>query len=114
MDRQYNAPAYISLYPVLREIAMEYGYTLAIHGTVDRDLDLIAIPWTDDASDPADMVKALIDRVELILTPIPKEGNPSSKPHGRTAWHLSFGWTGMYVDLSVTPRIEKARGEDDE
>ena len=29
----------------LKKIALEYGYNLVIHGSMNRDLDLIAIPW---------------------------------------------------------------------
>ena len=29
----------------LKDIACEYGFNLVVHGSLNRDLDLIAIPW---------------------------------------------------------------------
>lgn len=43
------APAYTFLYPILCEAARACGYALAIHGTMQRDLDLVAVPWVDEA-----------------------------------------------------------------
>jgi hypothetical protein len=36
---------YTSLLPELRRVAREYGYELGLHGSMTRDLDLIAAPW---------------------------------------------------------------------
>lgn len=43
------AAAYAALIPVLVEAAREAGYALAVHGTLARDCDLVAAPWTDEA-----------------------------------------------------------------
>lgn len=29
----------------MKDIALKYGYNLVLHGSLNRDLDLIAIPW---------------------------------------------------------------------
>jgi hypothetical protein len=31
----------------MKQIAESYGYNLVVHGSMNRDLDLIAIPWND-------------------------------------------------------------------
>lgn len=53
------AAVYAHLYPSLVVDARELGYALALHGSMARDLDLVAIPWTDDAASaraqPADL-----------------------------------------------------------
>lgn len=36
---------YAYYFEVLKEIARDYGYNLVLHGSLNRDLDLIAIPW---------------------------------------------------------------------
>lgn len=53
------APAYVGMYVILSEVAREHGYALAIHGTVSRDFDLIAIPWTETAGDPELLIEKL-------------------------------------------------------
>lgn len=31
----------------LRDIAREHGYALSVHGSVARDIDIVAIPWVE-------------------------------------------------------------------
>jgi len=42
-----SAAFYAVVYPTLRDVAKLHGYALAIHGTMTRDFDLVAIPWTE-------------------------------------------------------------------
>ena len=41
----------------LKEIALKYGYNLVLHGSLNRDMDLIAIPWGDTIGDKKEMIK---------------------------------------------------------
>jgi len=43
----------------LKEIAKDFGYNLVVHGSMNRDLDLIAIPWIDDPKPELDMIQEL-------------------------------------------------------
>lgn len=43
----------------LKEIAKEFGYNLVVHGSMNRDLDLIAIPWVDDPKAELDLIHEL-------------------------------------------------------
>ena len=43
----------------LKEISREFGYNLVLHGSLNRDLDLIAIPWVDDPKPELDCINAL-------------------------------------------------------
>lgn len=92
---------YAALYPELREVARQHGYALALHGSLVRDLDLVAIPWTDEAGEPDALVRAIVERCGAL---VPGD-NPTPKPHGREAWTILFGDGGGYIDLSVMPRI---------
>lgn len=40
---------YVELLPKLRYVAYELGWGLGVHGSMRRDLDLIAVPWTKKA-----------------------------------------------------------------
>lgn len=97
------APAYASYYPVLCEVARELGYCLAVHGTMARDLDLVAVPWTDGAATAEELVEAVWKRVAWMSTKDKVVDGPEAKPHGRRAWCIPM-MGGAYVDLSVTPR----------
>lgn len=75
------------------------GYAIAVHGSMQRDLDLIAVPWTERAVQP----KALVDRMCESLG-VSCIGGPTTKPHGRVAYTLALGGA-FTMDLSVTPRV---------
>jgi hypothetical protein len=55
--------AKLSLYAyyflALKEIAKDHGYNLVLHGSLNRDLDLIAIPWVNDPKLEIDLINAL-------------------------------------------------------
>lgn len=83
---------------VIRKLAREVGYAIGEHGTKERDLDIIAVPWTTDAVDR----QTLIDHIcrNLPGTFIDDE----QKPHGRVAVTISMkGWYRP-IDLSICPR----------
>ena len=48
---------YAIYYEHLKQIAQNYGYNLVVHGSMNRDLDLIAIPWVDNPRPEQDMIK---------------------------------------------------------
>lgn len=101
----------------IRERARELGYAIAVHGTLIRDIDLIAVPWTLDAvsaSVLAQAIKLVIEKVNgcaymgyTIDKPaeFSMAGCPGRKPHGRLCWTFTLQrQQGPYIDLSVTPR----------
>jgi hypothetical protein len=95
------APAYmVGIYPALAQIARDHGYALALHGSLQRDLDLIAVPWTPEASGPDVLLKALCE--EFDTPDNNKDSGPTVKPHGRLAWTIPLWW-GAYIDLSIMP-----------
>lgn len=87
------------LYILLRDKAREHGYALAVHGSMGRDFDFIAVAWTEDASEPIDLVKDLWNVAGLLKWEA-SNAEPTLKPHGRKAWAIQIG-VGPYIDLSV-------------
>lgn len=94
-------PCFAVMYGRLSLIAREYGYALTVHGSMQRDLDLVAVPWVEDASEPVDLVEAIRGAVGGFLSP--SDPGPTVKPHGRLGWAIHLGG-GPYIDLSVCPR----------
>ncbi len=102
------------LYPLLIEplrlVAREHGYALGVHGSEERDLDLIAAPWAEPLSDACALAEAIRVKAEEIagyafLSPHESDdffqaGCPGHKPHGRLTWSFHLGG-GPYIDLSV-------------
>lgn len=95
-----RATFYAALYPALREAAHGVGYALALHGSLTKDLDVVAVPWTDSAAPTGELVKAVCEAAGGFTHP----DGPKVQPHGRMTWTIFLGSTGGYVDLSVMPR----------
>lgn len=79
------------------ELARMFGYAIAVHGSMQRDLDLVAIPWTDEARPASDLVDWLCDNLGAM-----KAGKPGYFPHGRVVYSLEMGGC-CFMDLSVMP-----------
>lgn len=99
------AKAYAALIGPLRAKARELGYALGVHGSIKRDIDLIACPWTSEAVAPDVLAEAMRVEAERVIgfavygadDTWPRLG----KPHGRLCWTIHFN--GTYIDLSVMP-----------
>jgi hypothetical protein len=105
----YIAGAYAFMLPILQEKVRPLGYALAVHGSMNRDFDLIAVPWDDGAVAPAsDVHRAIFNVVAPYSTPNAKHG-PEKKPHGRIAWIIPLVG-GAAIDLSVMPRKRRTAG----
>lgn len=93
------APAYmVGIYPALATKAREHGYALALHGSIQRDLDVIAIPWIETVSTPEQLVIALCE--EFDAEPNHPLTEPTIHPHGRISYSIPLWW-GAYIDLSI-------------
>lgn len=107
-------PCYAVYYQTLIPIARDHGYALAIHGSMTRDCDLIAVPWTKEASKPVDLILAFKDAILGVFTRHDFDhigdvySHATLKPHGRLAWALHLtdeGCHGPYLDISVMQKV---------
>lgn len=90
-----RAPIYTAMvYPELAEICRKHGYALAVHGSLARDFDLIAIPWADTVSTYGEVI------AEITQTFAVKQvGKPERKMHSR--WCYILSWCGdAFMDFS--------------
>lgn len=131
MDKPLHAKPQLYAYYFyeLKDIAREYGYNLVVHGSMNRDLDLIAIPWVDDPKPELEMIQALNKHM---TGHIAAEGHEkevyliSNQPGGRHCYVIQLNRGGYrrnkegdiadpiefvedpqyYIDISVTPTIK--------
>lgn len=92
--------------PLLRTAARENGYALAIHGSLSRDLDLIAVPWTDDAKDLETVIEALAAATKEAtgwghIAGRSEMHGRTPKPHGRVAVTI-LASAELSLDISFT------------
>lgn len=78
-----------------------YGYALAMHGSFTRDLDLIAMPWTNSACEAEKLIQQIEYRTEWKR----QKREPSQREHGRMVWTLTSPKfeCARFVDFSVVP-----------
>ena len=106
---------YESCIPKIREVARACGYAIGVHGSLRRDLDLIAVPWIEDHKDKDFLAHSI--QVACCGMHMAKY-EWEAKPCGRFAVSFSVCWTSCegefenmisrgHVDLSVMPRIDK-------
>ena len=115
----------------LKEIAVQFGYNLVLHGSLNRDLDLIAIPWSDNPKDELSLITALAEHLGgmVMYKGIDGEKNSASStlPGGRTNYVIDLNRGGYkknmkgeiidpldftpdpeyYLDISVTPFVKR-------
>lgn len=89
--------------PKLIPVAKRLGYAIALHGSFQRDLDVVAVPWTEDAVSAEELAEALRQEVHGWLQR-DQDPCPGKKPHGRLAWTIHTEDGVGHIDLSVMPR----------
>jgi len=116
--KHFKPGLYAMFYEQMKNIAMEYGYNLVVHGSMNRDLDLIAIPWTNECCFTKEQL--MIKEFQQYLTGVEltsqnKEVTFTTLPGGRHAYVISLNrgdrhgeWVRFedsqyYLDISVTP-----------
>lgn len=109
----YIASLLDDLLPPLRMAARGLGYSIAVHGSLKRDIDLVAIPWTTGASTPEKLFDHMVGVTAGVLGRATPNSDWTDKPHGRRARSIiTAGDT--YLDLSVMPRVPKPQPAESE
>ncbi len=112
-DKEHNFRSMVSIYsqllPIIREEGKRLGYAIAVHGSMQRDLDLIAVPWIEDASSTEELVAMIAKSVSgFVIGDVHTRGGldePTQKPHGRKSWNICWGGLAL-IDLSVMPLVK--------
>lgn len=114
---------YAYYFESLKQIAQDFGYNLVVHGSMNRDLDLIAIPWTDDPRPEFEMIQEFSDYINGFKSGHPVQFLYKTLPGGRKSYVINLNRGGYrrnnsgdvldpieftedpqyYIDISVTP-----------
>jgi len=94
-----RAAFYASLWPDLRQAALDCGWALGLHGSLANDMDIMAMPWTEEAIPAFEMIlklkKCFSDtKIDVSETPM---------PNNRTVYTLSI-WADFYLDINIIQR----------
>lgn len=114
----YNRALLNLILPPMRKAAREAGYSLAIHGSLNRDIDFIAIPWVEhNVWTKEALALALCGAVRGVTGRCSHSNNKewTAKPHGRFATSMMV-WCGestAHLDISVMPALGELEKNDD-
>ena len=91
---------YAAILNDVRIAAMKCGWALGLHGSLASDMDLMAMPWTEDAKPVEEMIQALSDCFTGCRFKEDHTTPHFGKPNGRVVYTLSI-WADFYLDINV-------------
>ena len=96
-----KAVFYASLLPELKRISYECGWAIGLHGSLNSDMDIMAMPWTDKAIHHQKFIKKISDGC---FKESPFAHNHTipykDKPNNRIVYTLSI-WKDYYLDINI-------------
>lgn len=95
-----RAAFYACMWYDIRQCAMDVGWAVALHGSLTSDMDIMAMPWVEEA----DTFERLIDRISKLFS----ENDLSrqyvityeEKPHQRVVATIPI-FSDFYLDIST-------------
>lgn len=92
-----RAVFYASMWEDLRSSALDKGWALALHGSLANDMDIMAMPWIESASEPKEMIEALkacFSESDMITEEY------KNLPNNRKVFTLII-WADFYLDINI-------------
>ncbi len=101
----------------LSEIAREAGYNLLLHGSMNRDMDLVAVPWIDEPKTHSELLRSFCKHLGVpvsLKTDGTEDWMYSVLPGGRHSYIINLNRGGRfngyldeeyYLDISITPLL---------
>lgn len=95
-----RAVFFASMWQDLKDAAKSHGWALGLHGSLNSDMDIMAMPWDEHAS-PVDVMICQLCICFTDSAQIEKTIKVSTdKPNNRTVYTLSI-WADFYLDINV-------------
>ena len=104
---------YAMYFQKLMEIAREMGYNLLINGSMNRDLDLVAVPWIDNPKPEMELIQAFDTYLNGHHMNNPDYYMYKVLPGGRNTYVINLNRfrdkdgvdPQYYIDISITPSL---------
>lgn len=114
---------YAFYFEAIKEIGLKFGYNIVLHGSMNRDLDLIAIPWQEEIGNKVEMLNEIAETLGGNILNESEDARQllRNKFHNRECWVININRTikakygGMvtefiehtdpqyYIDISIIP-----------
>jgi hypothetical protein len=96
-----RAALYAILWEDIRNAAMDCGWAVALHGSLSRDMDIIAMKWEENCTDAETMINTIIENCfgDSVVSQYGTRWVRGEKPHGRTCVAIPI-YGDHYLDIS--------------
>lgn len=95
-----RAAFYAAMWDDIRQCAMDCGWAVALHGSLNSDMDIMAMPWAQEITCFPEMVR----RISELFTGSSMAKNYrityGEKPYGRAVATIPI-WGDFYLDISA-------------
>ena len=95
-----RAAFYACMWNDFRQAAMDCGWALGLHGSLASDMDIMAMPWTENATSADDMIKYMIEKCFCGNRIAEFEKHDGVKPNKRVVYTISI-FADFYLDINV-------------
>lgn len=95
-----RAAFYACMWDDIRQCAMDNGWAVALHGSLNSDMDIMAMPWVEDAVPFEELIKKIS---ELFVGNFSSENyfiTYDEKPHSRVVATIPI-FADFYLDIST-------------
>lgn len=107
-----RAVFYACCWPDLKDAALNCGWALGLHGSLNSDMDLMAMPWTEDAKPVEEMIKALEACFTIPDPAYYKQTTKSTdKPNNRAVYTMHI-FADFYLDINVIEQSTKVKAHE--
>lgn len=107
-----KAVFYACMWDDLKNAALDCGWALGLHGSLNSDMDIMAMPWIQDCKHIGDMLDAL----EACFVSMDEGHKPlkrvmtKNKPNNRVVYTLHI-WADFYLDINVIESPTPSTGD---
>lgn len=96
-----RAVFYASMWEDLKNAALNCGWALGLHGSLNADMDIMAMAWVEDAKPIDEMIKAIESCFTIPETGFYKQTTVSKdKPNNRVVYTVHI-FADFYLDINV-------------
>ena len=97
-----RAALYAALWEDIRHAAMDCGWAVALHGSLSRDMDIMAMPWVENATDADTMIRSIVQRCfgDSLIAQYGTRCRRGEKPHNRVCYSIPI-YEDYYLDISI-------------
>lgn len=95
-----RAAFYACMWDDFRQAAMDCGWALGLHGSLASDMDIMAMPWTENATSADDMIKYMIGKCFSGNRMAKFVKHDGEKPNNRVVYTISI-FSDFYLDINV-------------